>query len=267
MRVGLLLVSMAICVLAGQEQRNVRELLQEGNQALEKNQLHEAARAFQKALDMNPSSVFAHEGLGIALARLFTSGGVRPSEDSDTVSRAENHLRQATDLEPSAVKPLLALADLETALAEQADDAASRANRYSSAQDLLKRAVSLESNRADLYLRLALVERDQFGPALQKARAHAGKNGGPIADVELRRELREQYGALLDDSISNAKTAAELDGHVTRPLLLMSRLLRERAVIRDTPQDYSTDMRSADDWQRQFLAAGGHLDQGDSNLK
>jgi hypothetical protein len=37
-------------------------------------------------------------------------------------------------------------------------------------------------------------------------------------------------------------------------------LLRERALIRDTAEEYASDMHSADDWQRQFLTAGGHLD-------
>jgi tetratricopeptide (TPR) repeat protein len=256
----------AACLL-GQEQSSVRELIQNGNQALEKNQLHEAAEAFQKALDVNPSSVKAHEGLGVALARQVMAGTRGPSEDSDMVDRAENHLRQAAELAPSAVKPLLVLADLETVLAEQAEDRKSRAERYGQAQDALKRAVGLESNRADLYLKLAIVERDQFGPALQKARAQSGKSGGPIADVDLRRELSQQYGVLLDDAINNTKTATDLDGHSTNALLLMSRLLRERAAIRDTPQDYSLDMHSAEDWRRQFLAAGGHLDQDEPNLK
>ncbi len=52
--------------------------------------------------------------------------------------------------------------------------------------------------------------------------------------------------------------------HSPKPLLLMSRLLRERALLRDTPEQYAADMHSADDWQRQFLTAGGHLDGADT---
>jgi len=40
----------------------------------------------------------------------------------------------------------------------------------------------------------------------------------------------------------------------------MSQLLRERALLRDTAEEYASDMHSADDWQRQFLTAAGHLD-------
>jgi hypothetical protein len=43
----------------------------------------------------------------------------------------------------------------------------------------------------------------------------------------------------------------------------MARLLRERALLRETTEDYAADMNSAEDWQRQFLIAGGHLDQRD----
>ncbi|MGH9618370.1 MAG: hypothetical protein ACRD45_01495, partial [Bryobacteraceae bacterium] len=45
-----------------------------------------------------------------------------------------------------------------------------------------------------------------------------------------------------------------------RPLLLLSRLFAERALIRDTQDEYSADMHTATDWRRQFMAVGGHVD-------
>lgn len=240
---------------------DINALIGEGNAALAQNRLHEAAAKFQKAVDLNPSSAKAHEALGVALSREIMAGAVRPSNDLAIVKRAESHLKQASDLSPSEPAPLIALSNLEATLAERAMDATERSDRYKNAQDLLKRVVDLEPGKATLYLRLANLERDEFGPAIQQAKAQFGKNAGPIPDVNLRHTLQKQYGGLIRDAIANAKRASELNGNSSKPLLLLSNILRERALIRDTPEQYTADMHSADQWRLQFLAIGGHLDQ------
>jgi tetratricopeptide (TPR) repeat protein len=243
--------------------QDVQSLIGAGNEALSQNKLHEAAEAFQKALDINPSSVRAHEGLGVALSRAIVAGTVRPSAGSEVIERAESNLNQAIDLSPSSAKPLAELSDLEAFLAAGAADPDEKSDRYKQAQDLMKRVVALDPGKADVYLRLASLERDQFGPVIQQAAARFSSNKGPLPDTDLRHKLQQQYGSLIDDAIANAEKASQLNGNSPRPLLLTSRLFRERAVIRDTPEQYSADMHSANDWQIQFQAVGGHLDRGD----
>jgi|KBSMisStandDraft_5_1062788.scaffolds.fasta_scaffold159567_2 tetratricopeptide (TPR) repeat protein len=252
----------AICVY-GQlkaESADVRGLIEQGNAALAQNRLREAAAAFQKAVDLDPSSAKAHEQLGVALSREILSGNIRPSADSDVVERAESHLRRAIELTPYASAPLLTLSELEGAVAERSGDADQRAEHYKNAQDLLKQVLALEPAKAGMYFQLASLQRDEFGPAIQQAKARSSTKPGPLPDIDLRRSLQQQYGSLIDDAIQNAQKAAEMAAHSPKPLLLMSRLLRERALLRDTAEQYAADMHSADDWQRQFLTAGGHLD-------
>jgi hypothetical protein len=105
------------------------------------------------------------------------------------------------------------------------------------------------------------LERDEFGPVFQQAKVRFTKTAGPIPDVDLRHSLQQQYGALIIDAINNAQRASEMNGSAQRPMLLLSRLFRERALIRDTQEQYASDMHLADDWERQFLAVGGHLDK------
>jgi tetratricopeptide (TPR) repeat protein len=152
----------------------------EGTLALAQNRLRDAAVAFQRAVDLNPSSAKAHEGLGVALSREIIAGNVRPYTESDVAERAENHLKQANELQPSAPNPLLELSELEASLAERAADAADRSDRFREARDLLKRVLDLEPGKAGLYLWLANLERDEFGPAIQQAKARAGKESGPL---------------------------------------------------------------------------------------
>jgi hypothetical protein len=232
----------------------------QANAAPAQNQDHESTEALQKAVDRNPSSAKAHEQLGSALVREIVAGNVRPSADSDIAERAEHHLRQAIELAPFATGPLMELSTLEAVLAERSGDPDQRADRYKQAQDLLKQVLAVEPGKAGMYFRLATLQRDEFGPAIQQAKARFSANRGPLPDTELRHSLQQQYGSLIEDAIQNGQKAAEMAAHSPQPLLLMSRLLRERALIRDTPEEYAGDMHSADDWQRQFLTAGGHLD-------
>ena len=254
------------CLQAKAETNDVPALLKEGAAALSQNRLHDAAQAFQKAVDLNPASAKAHEGLGVTLSKELLAGNVRPSADSDVFERAESHLKQASDLAPSAPAPLMQLSTLEAAVADRSTDATQRSSRYKKATDLLKQALTLEPSNAVLYLRLANLERDEFGPDLQQAKARFSTNKGPIPDPGLRHALQQRYGTLIDDAIANAKQASEMNANSTKPLLLTSRLLRERALIRETPGQYVADMHSADDWQRQFLAVGGHVDQEDGDV-
>jgi tetratricopeptide (TPR) repeat protein len=241
------------------------EWIQQGRAALAHNQFHEAAHSFQKAVDINPSSAEAHEGLGTALAREIVVGNVRPSNDMSTVERAESHLKQANELSPSSLAPLVELSRFEAALAERTVDPNERADRYQKAQDLLQRVIDLQPGNAKIYLQLANLERDQFGPAIQQANAQAGKTGGPIPDPNVRQQLQKQYGTLIRQAIANAKQASSLNGKAASPLLLLSRILQERALIRDTQQQYAADMQSAQQWKLQFLAVGGHTGDDTDN--
>jgi tetratricopeptide (TPR) repeat protein len=236
-------------------------LIKEGKASLLQNRLHEAAERFQKAVDLNPSLAEAHEGLGMALSREVMAGNVRPSNDLDVAKRAESHLKEAIDLSPSAPAPLIQLSMLEATLAERAIDASERSDRYRDARDSLKRVMDLQPGNARLYLHLANLERDEFAPPIQQAKAQFGKDAGPISDANLRNALQKQYGGLIKEAIANAKRASELNGRSSQPLLLLSKILRERALIRNTPEQYTADMRSSDQWRLQFLAVGGHLDQ------
>lgn len=252
-----LLICLAILCAYGQAQ-TAGEWIQQGQAFLAHNRFHEAAHSFQKAIDANPSSAEAHEGLGAALARQLVSGTVRPSNDMATVERAESNLKQAIDLSPSSPAPLVELSRFEAALADRTPDPAQRAERYQKAQDLLQRVTDLQPGNAETYLQLANMERDQFAPAIQQAKAQSSKSGGPISDPAVRQGLQKQFGALIRQAIGNAKRASELNGKSARPLLLLSRIFEERALIRDTQEQYAADMQSAQQWKLQFLAVGGH---------
>src|SRR3954464_13928908 len=86
---------------------------------------------------------------------------------------------------------------------------------------------------------------------IQEGRARFRKVAGPIPDPVLRRHVMTRSGT--------AQHASEMNARAQRPILLLSRLLRERALIRDTKDQYARDMQSAKVWEQQFLEIGDTL--------
>lgn len=258
--IGIPLLSIGICIALQlrAESPESRALVEQGKAALAQGHFHEATELFQKAVDLDPSSAKAHEQLGATISREIITGNIRPSADSDLVERAVGHLQTAIDLAPYATRPLIELSELDAVLAERSEETDGRSGRYRKAQELLKKAVALKPGNADLYLRLASLERDEFSPPIQQVKARSGNKPGPLADVQLRQGLQQQYGELIEDAILNARKASEMSANSLRPLLLMSRLLKERALLRDTPEQYASDMHSAQDFYRHFVINGGH---------
>ena len=191
-----LLFLAAVCAYAQvrSESTDINVLIREGNALLAQNRLREAARAFQKAVDLNPASAKAHEGLGVSLSRELMAGGVRPSNDLDSAKRAESHLRQASDLSPSAPTPLIELSELEAALAERAMDANERSDQYRKAQDLLKRVADLDPGNAAIYLRLANLERDDLPLRFSRPR-HGSRVPGPFQILIFAASFRSNMAA------------------------------------------------------------------------
>ena len=257
---GVMLLSAAICtsLLLRADSPDALALIDQGKAALAQGHVHDAIALFQRAVDLDPSSAKAHEQLGAALSKEVIAGNIRPSSDSDVVDRAQHHLQLAAELAPYAVKPLIEWSEFEAVLAERSGNSDERSDRYRKAQELLKKAVSLKPGNADLYLELAKLERDEFSPVIQQAKARFGAKSGPLPDAQTRQALQQQYGELIEDAISNGRRASEVNAGSPRPLLLMSRLLQERALLRDTPEQYASDMHSAQDLYRQFLIDGGH---------
>ncbi len=240
------------------ESNDYREVLASAQDALAHNDLPKAARNFQKAVDLNPSSAEAHQGLGAALLRELQAGQCGTSRETDIADRAEDHLKQAAQLAPSSAAPLLDVADLEALVAQQSSDPDEKDSRYGDARHALKQAIALQPDAANLYLKLAEVERDEFGPAVDSAKAQFPKLNGPIPDDALRSRLQQRFGPVIDDAIRNAQRASELNGNSQHPLLLLSKIYRERALLRSTGEKYAADIRASADWERQFLAVGGH---------
>jgi len=77
---------------------------------------------------------------------------------------------------------------------------------------------------------------------------------GPIKDKKVKEELKVQYLPMINDGIQNLQKALEIDKEYDDAMAYMNLLIRERADLDDTQEEYKKDVQTADDWVQKTLA-------------
>jgi hypothetical protein len=84
-----------------------------------------------------------------------------------------------------------------------------------------------------------------------KARADLGlkpEEPGPLKDKKVKADLQAQYSAVIDDGMKNLQKALDIDPNYDDAMAYMNLLIREKADLDDTPEQYKTDTDTADKW-------------------
>jgi hypothetical protein len=76
---------------------------------------------------------------------------------------------------------------------------------------------------------------------------------GPIKDKKLKEELKAQYGPMVEDGIKNLQKALDVDPQYDDAMAYMNLLIRERADLADTPEEYKKQVDIADNWVQKAL--------------
>ena len=77
---------------------------------------------------------------------------------------------------------------------------------------------------------------------------------GPIKDKKVKEELRQKYSAMVDDGIANLQKALDIDKEYDDAMAYMNLLIRERADLLDSPDDYKKQIEIADAWVQKNLS-------------
>jgi len=73
---------------------------------------------------------------------------------------------------------------------------------------------------------------------------------GPLPITAVRRELAEQYSRTIEDGIAQLQKVLTIDPQYSDAMAYINLLIRERADLRDTPDEYRQDIETADAWVR-----------------
>jgi TonB family protein len=244
----LLPVLLTASALYAQDSADAHNWLNQGVAAFRSAQYPAAVEAFQKALQLDPNFTTARLYLATAYMQQFIPGATSPQND-EVAARALENFQGVLAQDPANV---VAIASIGSLYLNQ--------KKWDEAQQWYERLVALQPDNADAYYTLGFIEWSRWYPVYQQARASIGmkpEDAGPIPDIRTRQNLKVTYQAVVERGISDMQRALELRPDYSDAMSYMNLLIRERADLRDTADEYRRDIAEADQWVQKALVTKG----------
>ena len=219
--------------LAAQDPVDLAGWINRGVQEFKAARYPEAVAAFERAVAIDPSNVAAQLYLGTAYMQQFIPGAESP-ENLRIAETAQAHFLRALDLEPSNKVALASMASL-----------ALNQKKWDDAQQWYEKITASDPNNAEAWYSMGFLAWSKWYPAYAKARASLGmrpEEPGPIKDGGVRADLTGRYGAVLESGLRALEKALEIDPQYDDAMAYMNLLIRERADLRDTAEEYKRDI-------------------------
>jgi TonB family protein len=220
--------------------------LNQGIQAFQAAQYPQARAAFQRALQIQPDDVNARLYLGTAYMQQFIPAASSPENDALARFATEQFLR----VQNLDSKNKVALASLAFLALNQ--------KKWDEALKWYDTLAAADPNNADAYYSMGFIAWSKWYPAYGKARMGLGmkpEDPGPIKDVGVREKLKAEYGPVIEAGIQALERALQINPQYDDAMAYMNLLIRERADLRETADEYRKDTATADDWVHKALAA------------
>ena len=241
----LLPLMLLAATLAAQDPVDLRGWMNRGVQEFKAAHYQEAVAAFERAAAIDPSNVPAQLYLGTAYMQQFIPGAEAP-ENLRVAQAAQTHFQRVLEFEPSNN---VALASMGSLLLNQ--------KKWDEAQQWYEKLIAVEPQNADAYYSMGFIAWSRWYPEYGKARAALGmkqEDPGPIKDKKVKEELKQKFGPIIDGGLQALDKALQINPEYDDAMAYENLLVREKADLADTKEDYEKQTKVADDWVQKALA-------------
>lgn len=240
--VSLAFLAAAALLSAGCGKLKARDNLNQGVNAFKAGNYSQAADHFKTAIDLDPD----FEAPRIYLATAYVNQYIPGTETAENKKFAD-----------------AAMAEFQKVLATTKDEkyrilaTESIANLYYQmknfprAQEWNKKVVELDPRNKEAYYTLGVIPWTDFVTPDREARLASKmkvEEPGPIKDPKLRAELKAKHWGPLTEGIEYEKKALQIDPEYENAMAYMNLLIRYRADLLDTPEEYQSAAKEADSW-------------------
>jgi len=232
-----------------------RKTLNEGIAAFKNARYTDAVASFEKAVQLSPADATAHLYLGTALMSQYIPGAQTP-ENARFAVRAESEFRRVLDLDARNVVAMESLASLAYTQSQGEQDTTNRMAALDRAADWYKRLIDVAPDKKEAHYSLGVIGWSKFYPALMAARQRLGmkpEDPGPLRSASEIAALKSQYDFTIEDAMEHLKRALELDPQYDDAMAYMNLLVRERADLAPSVEEYRSGVEVADEWVQKAL--------------
>ncbi|HWF10517.1 MAG TPA: tetratricopeptide repeat protein [Bryobacteraceae bacterium] len=237
---------------AGCNKLKARDNLNKGVNAFKAGQYTAAADDFKTAIDLDPDLPSARLYLATAYMTQYVPG----SEAPDNKRNADSALQQfqsALNANLDDKNKLLAMQSLASLYYNMRD--------FPKSEEWHKKVIQADPKNKESYYSLGVIAWTEFVPADREARSTQGmraEDPGPLKDPkkkepDIKADLKAKYWQKLTDGIEDEKKALEIDPEYENAMAYMNLLIRYRADLDDTKEQFLADSKQADDWVQKDL--------------
>ena len=242
-----LLAAVALAALSSTacQQLKARDNLNKGVQAYKNSKFPEAIAYFQKAVELDPGFKTTHLYLATAYMAQYIPG----AESPENVRMAESAYKEFQNVLQLDPKDELATASIASLYFNQ--------KKMEEAKEWNKKLIALNPSNKDAYYTLGVIAWTQWLVPNREARNKMNmkpEDPGPLKDKKIREELKAKYRPMLDEGVANMQKALDLDKEYDEAMAYMNLLIRYRADLDDTEEQYKKDIEEADAWVQKALA-------------
>ena len=229
----------------GCQKLEARDHLNKGVTAFKNAQYPEAVEHFKQAVELDPNFPTARLYLATAYMQQWIPGSISP-ENENMAKAAESTFRDVLKDDPKNVTAIAYLASLFL-----------NQKKWDESRTWYDKLTAVDPKNAVGFYSKGFIAWSQWYPALGTARAELGmklEDPGPIKDKKVKEELKAKYGPIIEDGLKNLDMALQVDPEYDDAMAYENLLIRERADLADTKEEYEQQIKTANDWEDKALA-------------
>ncbi|HYZ85118.1 MAG TPA: tetratricopeptide repeat protein [Bryobacteraceae bacterium] len=250
-----LIAGTSLLVSTGCEKLKARDHLNKGVASFKNAKYPDAVEHFKQAIELDPSFPTARLYLATAYMSQYIPGADSP-DNLQNAKAAHDNFVKVLEQEPNNTIAIASLASLHYSEAQGTQALDAKLQKLDEARQWYEKLAQVDPKNKEAYYSLGVITWAKWYPRLMEARAKLGmkpEDPGPIKDNKLRLELKEKYGPMIENGLQNLQKALEIDPQYDDAMAYMNLLIRERADLADTPDQYKKDIETADNWVQKAL--------------
>lgn len=244
-KVILILAAAALGILStGCQKLKSRDQLNQGVHAFQNAQYQEAVEHFKTAVELDPQFPTARLYLATAYMQQYVPGAESP-ENKQMATAAHDEFMKVLDQDP---KNTVALASVASLFLNQ--------KSWDEAQQWYEKLIAVDPNNADAYYSLGFIAWSKWYPAYGMARVELGMkqdDPGPIKDKKVRDDLKAKWLPTINAGLQALDKTLQINPEYEDAMSYENLLIRERADLLDSKDEYDAAIKTADNWMQKAL--------------
>ena len=264
----------SVIALTGCAKLQSRDQMNQGVQAYKNNKYADAVKHFKEAVRLDPSNQNAQLYLATSYMIQWVPGADSPDNEK-SYDMAKQEFDKVLQKDP---KNSLALASMASMAYNSASSGTQdqKMAALESAKKWNERRIEVDPKDSEAFYYLGVIDWAEAFTPIQTARVNAKMkpdDPGPLRDAsappekkgrgkkvsqntgesDVKNELKTKYWDTIQQGLDDLKKCLAIDPENEDAMSYMNLLLREKAVLEDSPEAAKADVAQAEDWSNKSL--------------